>query len=330
MNSLPIEAVEVPLPPALPAILARAHARLRARLTELAPRIASELLSWMDERARGRAPEQYFTHPSAFPLVLLPWWLDEALGGSADPTLQGDLAYSSMSGYYAIRLIDDVMDGSPDAAPTLLPAISVVNAEFQATYAHRFAADHPFWRGFHAAWARGAEAAIAETRLASIDEASFLEVSAGKVWPGVIPMSAVAWHRTGGELPGPWMQLFSAMCAFHQRQNDLFDWHRDQKANARTWILCEANRHKQGDESVTSWMVREGFELGFARVMRDLDHLDRLAAGLESPGLFAYLAARRVMLDEAASAARPALRALDAILETGRRRDTRELDGRAT
>jgi hypothetical protein len=305
----------IALPPALPGLLRDAHARLRTRIEQLAPALSTALLPWMEARAaRGAPPEHYFTHPMAFPLVLLPWWLDETMGGSVDASLQSDLLYSSMSGYYVIRLIDDVMDESDAVAARLLPAVCVLHAEFQSSYARRFSADHPFWIGFHEAWASGSDAALAETLLPSVDEESFVRISARKVSASIIPMRAVAWHHGVGDLPGPWASLFPVLCSFHQRYNDLFDWQRDLEAGARTWFLCEAERRRHGDESVSAWVAREGFELCMSRLESDLAQLDAFALATGCTALRQYLEVRRAILDDAATNARAGLAALGPLL----------------
>ena len=305
------------LPPGFQAALDAAHARLSLTLAELAPGLSRVLLPWMRERAaKGLAPTAYFTHPLACPLLELPWWLDEALGGTTGPALQDDLIRSSMCGYYLIRLIDDVMDRSRDADPRLLPAVAVLHAQFQSAYARWFPARHPFWDTFHAAWTRCNEAAVVEAGLEDIDEQDFLRVSALKVSAGIIPMTAVAWQRHGGELPPAWARLFPRLCAFHQRHNDLFDWKRDLDSGAVTFFLCQGRRHCGAGESMFAWVAREGFDREVTHLQSELRQLQADAAEAGSAALCDWLALRQELLDNAAGEARAGFAAAASLLRS--------------
>ncbi len=322
MPSIAPRAPAVTLPAGFEQQLGDSHDRLCRELMHLAPDLCTTLLPWMRRRAaKGLSPTAYFTHPLAFPLLLLPWWLDESLGGDgpADLALHGDLLLSSMAGYYLVRLIDDVMDRSPEAAPQLLPAVAVLHAQFQSAYARWFPAEHPFWAHFHRAWARCNEAAVVEAGLQDIDEPAFQRASAPKVSAGVIPLWALAWQRNGGELPAAWAQLLPKLCAFHQRYNDLFDWKRDLDSGAATHFVCLGRRQMQPGESMFSWVAREGFAQEVQRLNAELLALQANAAHAGSPALCAWLLLRRNLLDSAAAQARagfdaaaPLLRALQA------------------
>lgn len=300
--------------------LDEAHEGLCRELSQQAPALSQRLLPWMHERAaKGLAPTAYFTHPMAFPLLQLPWWLEESLGGEPNPALHADLLVSSMSGYYLIRLIDDVMDRSADADPALLPAVAVLHTFFQTAYLRWFPGSHAFWSTFHAAWARCQEAAVVEAQLGDIDEQAFLRVSALKVSAGIIPLSAVAWQRHGGNLPLPWARLFPRLCAFHQRHNDLFDWKRDLDSGATTHFLSEGRRLRREGESMLGWVARDGLEREVQRLESDLQLLQADAAQIGSSALSAWLRQRVRLLEQAADQARsgfeaaaPLLRALEA------------------
>lgn len=300
------------------ALLRASHEGLCAHLTALAPALSETLLPWMHSRpAKGLAAEDYFTHPLAFPLVQLPWWLEESLGGEVDPDTQAELLLSSMSGYYLIRLIDDVMDRSPDAQPRLLPAVAVLHDQFQSVYMRWFAHGHPFWARFHTVWAGCQEAAVVEAGLGEINDEAFHRLSARKVSAALIPMEAVAWRRGLPALPAAWVALFPTLCAFHQRHNDLFDWQRDLDSGSTTYFLSEARRRQQAGESLAEWVMRAGFAAECDRLHTALDDLEALATGIPSRGLQAWLQVRRHLLAQSESdvrqgfdAAVPLLRAL--------------------
>ncbi len=97
---------------------------------------------WMRSLSTAE-PADYFTHPEAFPMLLLPWWMEESISGSADPAFQSEIAYSSVCGYYFVRLLDDLMDGdNPPPAP-VLPAMIVLHTEFQQTYGRSLSGRRP-------------------------------------------------------------------------------------------------------------------------------------------------------------------------------------------
>lgn len=299
---------EATLPAGFAEVLQDSHERLCARLQELAPGLSTLLLPWIHTRpARGLAAVDYYAHPLAFPVVQLPWWLEQALTGEVDHDAQRELLVSSMSGYYLIRLIDDVMDQSPQANPRLLPAVAVLHTLFQSVYLRCFDGWHPFWPRFHAAWAHCNEAAVLDAHATEIDEASFEQLSARKVSAGIIPMEAVAWRCGRSALPPAWAALFPRLCAFHQRYNDLFDWQRDLASGAVTGFLTLAARRRQAGESTLAWVAREGFALERQRLALALDELDALAADTGSTDLIAWLQRRRTLLAQADADARAGL-----------------------
>lgn len=300
--------------PVLESVLRDAHLGLQQCLRALAPELAEELLPWMAARAgQGMPAEAYFTHPAAFPLVALPWWLEESVAGRVDVEMQADLMHSSMAGYYLIRLIDDVMDRSPAAAVHLLPAVAVLHAEFHGRYADRFGAGDPFWPEFFRCWAETHQAASVDSRLVVIDRPTFARICSRKVSAAYIPMIAVARRHGLAAPPASWPELFAQLCAWHQLHNDVFDWQRDRSADVRTWFLCEADRRRSADESVSAWVAREGFEWGLSELESGLARLRGLADQTGSSAMAAYFGDRSARLERAAAEVRgvlPALRAM--------------------
>ena len=53
--------------------------RSQRRLRGSAPTLARHALTWQRTLAGGAEPEAYFLHPEAFPMVLLPWWLESTI-----------------------------------------------------------------------------------------------------------------------------------------------------------------------------------------------------------------------------------------------------------
>lgn len=290
--------------------------RLVLRVQALLPRSFALVVGWMRGIAPGGAPERYFQHPNAFPTLLLPFWLEGALAGEVNEEIQGELVYSSMCGYYFIRLVDDCMDLG--AGAHLLPALGVLHAEFQGVHQRLFPADDALWPELASIWGRTADAAMADARAATLTLEDFEAVSAGKVAAARIPMLAICRLHGLAALPEGWERLFVALSRFHQMHNDFFDWHRDLANGAVTYFLSEAERRRRRDEPVASWMVREGFRTGMATLRRLLEEALDTGPARTSPEVRAYCEARGEALSRAekdVSAGLAALAAVSALAE---------------
>ena len=205
-------------------------------------------------------PADYFTHPEAFPMLLLPWWMEESINGAPDTTFQAEIAYSTVCGYYFVRLLDDLMDGeSPPSAP-VLPAMIVLHTEFQQTYGRLFPADHPFWRSFTRYSFEAAETASADAALDSVDLDQFARVSSRKIAGAKVPLAAVG-HRYGrADLLDRWSDMVDLLGRWHQMRNDVQGWVSDRERGRATYFLSEAGRRSAGGESVPEWVARDGLD----------------------------------------------------------------------
>jgi len=278
-------------PVALAALARVAGIRLRERVSQRAPSLAGDLEGWMRSLAGGAEPEDYFLHPQAFPMLLLPWWLEESLRGEPDPGLQTELAYSSISGYYFVRLVDDQMDGESPPEPRLLPALLVLHAEFQHTYQRLFAADHPFWERFFDVSYEAAETASVDAGLSEVERDGFLRVSSRKIAGAKLPVAAVCHVHGQSGLLEPWSAFVDRLGRWHQMLNDVRDWRRDADRGATTYFLSEGRR-RAGD-SVAEWVVAEGLEWSMGQLEAWMAELQEAARELGSPGLVGYLEERR-------------------------------------
>jgi hypothetical protein len=293
---------------ALSHTVSRALQRLQAELAEATPQMAGPVTDWMRELAGGAEPLAYFSHPMAFPTLQLPGWVAHSLGGGIDAAFEEDLAFSSINGYYFIRMIDNVMDGEATVETRLLPALASFHSAFQGVYQAHFAAEHPFWALYRRVWLGTAEAAVVDARLGSITREAFEEASARKVGAALIPVAAVC-HRLGrAEQIAPWAELVHRLGKWHQMLNDSFDWHKDSVHGNTTYFLSEAQRLKHPDESPMAWVVRCGFD-GACDTLRGWMHeVQVLAATLGCPPLVQYLGDRAAQFEAQARAARDALR----------------------
>jgi hypothetical protein len=295
---------------AVEALVTDAVEAVESRMRGAAPFLAEGAARWMRGLWRTGHPADYFLQPDRFPVIQLPWWFEGTIRGTTDAGFQGSLVYSSVNGYYFIRLVDDVMDGNGSAPASLLPALGLFHAEFLSSYHRWFPSDHPFWNDFRAIWYGAADAAARDATLEDLDHERFIEVAARKVSAAKIPLAAVG-HRYGAldRLPA-WSDFCDRLGRFEQLTDDLFDWHDDLRRDAATWVLSEAGRRAAAGESVAAWIVREGFEWGVDTLRSWMTGLREAAHELECTKAVEHLAARESRLLERWDGVRPGLRSL--------------------
>lgn len=286
----------------LSAIITQSSQRLLNELEHTAPDMASPLADWMKSLAGGHAPDAYFKHPLAFPTLLMSWWLEESIGNEIDLGFQADLAYSSINGYYFIRMIDNVMDGEDTNEKKLLPALAFFHTEFQTAYQKHFAPSHPFWELYRKTWFGTAQAAIHDASVGEITLGMFERASAQKVSAALIPIAAVCYKYERPDLIAPWSEFVHRIGKWHQMFNDVFDWHKDSQHGNRTYFLSEAARQKAAGEGELEWIIREGAVFGCDTLRLWMLDAQDLADALRSPALAAYLKGRVALFDERARA----------------------------
>jgi hypothetical protein len=282
--------------PQLSRIIAEAVSRLMADLSQTAPFMAAQVTPWLQQLAGDGQPEDYFKHPLAFPSLLLPWWLERTIHPKPDLALQADLLYSTINGYYYIRLIDNLMDGHATVELELLPALGFFHTRFQTVYQTYFAGDHPFWDQFSTIWLHSAEVAMQDAGLTEIDEAEFTQIAAQKVCAAKIPLVALCYRYERLDLVEPWFRLVDLLGCWHQFLNDLLGWYRDDTRQSCTYFLAEAARRRADAEPLVSWVAREGFDWATGRLAIWMSALKKLAVELDSSDLAHYLDSREQML----------------------------------
>ncbi|MFT4114311.1 class 1 isoprenoid biosynthesis enzyme [Silvibacterium sp.] len=277
-----------------PLLLQTAHQAIAAALFSLRTEnsvLSSNLLHWISSRCPLDDLREYFLHPQAMPLLVLPWWLEESLRGEVDPAFQASLIAASIDGYFFIRMLDDVMDGHP-VSPAALPAMHLFSLRFHSAYHSLFPADHPFWDVFESALQRTAEAESADAMLASVSEAEFLSITARKSAAALIPIAAVCFRYGREDVLPAWRSLLDTFAPWHQMHDDLLDWSEDLAAGQTTWLLSEAERQKASDETVAVWIGRKGLRWAAERMSQWMQQLREIAAELGSPEVSAYLDGR--------------------------------------
>jgi hypothetical protein len=291
--------------------------RIHRRLRTGSPNLSAHVADWMQSLSGGAPSEHYFTHQQAFPMLLLPWWLELSIRGSVARAFQREVVYSTVCGYYFVRMIDDAMDAAPPPPPEVLPALIVLHAEFQHAYQRYFPHGHPFWEALLSASYEAAETASIDARVRDIDRTEFLRVSARKIAGAKVPIAAVCHHYRQPGLIEPWTGLVRALGRWHQMRNDIFDWRRDLERGTATYFLSEASRRGVPAESLTEWVLAEGLGWGMGELEAWMEDLLAAARSLESPALSAYLGQRRLSLEndwQALNASFASLRRLASLL----------------
>jgi hypothetical protein len=277
-------------------IVAVALERIRTGLERGTPVMAQRVPGWMESLWPGHQLEEYWTHPVGFPLLLAPWWLEQTLRGKIDPPFQLELIYSSINMYYQLRLTDNVMDGDVPTDRTLLPALGFFHTEFQRPYHRYFSYEHPFWDYFTKVWFHSAEVTMLDGSMSEFDSAQFRQIAGQKTCAATIPLGAVCYRYDRADVLPAWSRFLELYGWWSQMLNDTFDWLKDSQNNAGTFFLSEAQRRKYSDESVTGWVIREGFGWAMETLETWMYELRALSRDLQSPAVMEHLDMRAAAL----------------------------------
>jgi DNA-binding transcriptional regulator YbjK len=303
--------------PALTTLLDQALVRLDNELGLAMPGSTAQIIAWTEQLAGASSRRHYFQHPIAFPSLLLPWWVFHQIltpKQAADLDMQAKLVYSTVNGYYFIRLIDNLMDAHTTVEQQILPALGFFHTQFQSAYQLLFPADHPFWPLFRQIWFRSAEAVMRDAQLEIIDLETFRQTSAQKVCAAKIPVAAVCYYYDRIDLLAPWTRFVDLFGSWHQMFNDMFDWYKDSSNQNVTYFLSEADRRRRPGEAVAAWVAREGFSWGLAMLQTWMEELHRSAEALDCPALADYLHTRQTGLEQQACAIQPGLQTVARLL----------------
>ena len=288
--------------------------RLLERLNLDMPLIAPQIHRWVKNLAGSQEPANYFLHPVAFPLMLLPWWLERQLQGTCNPAFQVDLIVSNASLYYYIRLVDNVMDGHATVEPKLLPTAGYFVNQFQSIYQSYFEPGHSFWDYFGQTWSAFCDVTAADGQLTDVDNETFHDLIGRKVSAAKISVAAVCYRCNHPELIPKWEEWIDTFGCWHLFREDLFDWQQDLKLGAVTYFLSEARRRKEVNESVASWMAREGLDWGIEKLNTEMQSLRQMI--FVSDEVSSYLEFREKEVFERCEILRPALNSIRLISET--------------
>lgn len=299
----------------LGAIVTATLDRLESELYQHTPYMAPRVLAWLRSMPHDGRLESYVMQPRAYPLLPLPWWLAKSLADRPDIEFHTNLAYSSLNGYFFIRLLDNVMDGEATVEKTLLPVAGVFHSRFQDFFHQVFGNDHPFWNLFTATWARSADLTVRDALLEDVFETDFLATSGKKFAAAMIPVGAVCYRYERPDLIDPWSHFLDLLGCWYQMVNDLFGWLKDEKLGHRTYFLCEAERCRGTREPVKAWVAREGFEWGASKIEEWMTEMKLRAARLQCPQVESFLRERSRLFAERKLVALDGLQAINQLLE---------------
>lgn len=278
--------------------------RLEATLLDFAPHLAPTALDWLRSLAPNGEIADYFRHEFRFPMLLLPWWLSDTLGMRGDRRFHGDLVYSTICGYCAVRLLDDTLDGAR-VRPDLLPAGVILQSEFQGVLVEYFPGNHPFWDLFRRQWYGAAD-------FAADHEAArgFEERVKRRLGPAIIPVAAVAYRAERVDRMASWTDLVGRLARVEQLLDDITDWLVDSQHQAPNVVLEAYPKRANQDEPVEAWMLRDGLGRGLELAEAWLQEVAAVAAPLRSAGLDAFLRRRQAIVKQFRDDTAPGLRAL--------------------
>jgi hypothetical protein len=274
-------------------VLRAAIARLVETLDRTMPFSASAIRAWLDYHAGSHEPADFFVKGPTSPMFLFPWFLGSTLTARPDAAFQTDVVYSTASGYYYIRLIDNLTDGHATSELQLLPAAGFFHTQFQMPYLAHFAPEHSFWKLFTQVWLHSADVTIHDLQPGEISRQRFLRTAAQKTCAIKIPLAATCYKYGQRERIAEWSRFADLFSCWHQMANDLLHWHEDLSLGTTTYFLSEGRRRKQPDEPLVAWVIREGFPWG-AHLLDDwMTRAQTAARALHSPDLQRYLSYRR-------------------------------------
>jgi hypothetical protein len=184
------------------------------------------------------------------------------------------------------------MDGDAPTDRTLLPALGFFHTEFQRPYHRYFGHEHPFWDYFTEVWFHSAEVTMLDGSMAEFDSAQFREIAGQKTCAAIIPVAAVCYRYDRTDVLPAWSRFLEHYGWWSQMSNDTFDWLKDSQNNAGTFFLSEARRLKYPDESLTEWVIREGFEWAMETLETWMAELRELSRDLQNPAIAEHLDVR--------------------------------------
>ena len=271
-------------------------ARLEETIRTETPGLAEPALAWIRSLTLTNRLADYFHHPLRFPMLRLPGWAVEHEAPN-HRALFADTIYSTMAGYYHIRLLDDLVDRQTGAPLELLPLAALFHTEFQSAYLPHFPAASPFWPVFRHRWLGLADATVARPAPGPDQAAALFARATATVGAVVIPLRALTLGMGVPERFDQWEPVVLELARIDQLMDDVLDWQPDLARSQPNLLLADGAERAQPGESSAAWVVREGYRRGLAAVRKRLNELTPAATALGSAPLLGFLAGRRAAAD---------------------------------
>ena len=285
--------------PTLLVLVSDTFNKIYATLDDVGSLTSKNGRKWIENGHPSAAPFEKYTHPEAYPMLLFPWYLEQSIQGRVEKDFQSQLVYSTINGYYYIRMMDNLMDNHFTNELSILPLLNVFQVEFYSAYQPFFSSEHPFWNAFKDVWYTSAEVTIQDSHLATIDEDQFVKIAAQKTSAVKIPLTAVCHRYNRLEKLEPWFQFIDRFSCWHQLFNDTFDWRKDLNNQTTTYFISEAKRQTENSDSITNWIVEEGLEWSFNLLAQWMNELKQMSQFMASEQLQQYLLIReQIMFDQ--------------------------------
>jgi hypothetical protein len=278
---------------ALRAMVEQAVEELLYSMATRAPGLYRVFTNLLDSRVPTAASADYFLDPDRFPFLHLPLWvLGEEWSNKGNLSFLEAVTESSVPGYYAIRLVDDLMDEPERFGQEALPVIHMLELRFVRPYHRLFPDSDDLWDFLEDTWISGADIAALDSELHEVDESAFRRICSKKVAAARIPTFAACVHSGRKDMIGPWLHFVDALGTLEQFLDDFYDWHRDFRAGRVTYILSEARRHTPDPDEIPAWIFGPGIQWARERLSGYLDELRLTAAALGSEEASRHVEAR--------------------------------------
>lgn len=280
--------------------------RICVELDEWMPFTTDQVRTWLVYLADGKKPANYYLRRGDLPMFLFPWFLEKSQGNPDTAFMQARV-FSTLNGFYYIRLLDDVTDQHAPHEISLLPALGYFHTQFQSPYQKYFAADHPFWGYFRTVWFHSADVTMRDLQFRRINRRQFIQIAAHKICAVKIPIAGTAFRYNQVSVLEKWSRFLDMYGCWHQMSNDMFHWHEDLSLGTATYFLSEAARRKHAQETIPDWVIREGFDWGLRQLDEWMDRARALAGEVECADLLNYLQYRSEKVESEANAMRGTL-----------------------
>lgn len=301
--------------PAISQLLSGAIERTLAEMQTTAPYMSQYVSPWIKELTNTQDPTDYFKYETAFPMVLFCWWFENMFTSEPDWEFQADLTYAYVNVYYFIRMIDNIMDGEQTVEAKLLPALGFFHTQWQMAFQRYFEFGHPFWESFKTIWFQACEIVIRDGLAEKNSYEYYRDVSGRKVYGARIPILAICYRYGQPGAFDAWEPVLDEFGRWHQMHNDIFGWMKDYQNRTPTYFLFEAEQRKQPDESIPTWVLREGFEWGASHLQQWMADIKKMASILHHAELIEYLEWREKLFLEQYTDMKPRLSSFVKLIE---------------